>query len=537
MNTQADNLKIRWWAEKPVWVMLFLGFSAGIPILLIFGTLSLWLREAGVSRSTATFFSWAILGYSFKFVWAPLVDRLPVPFLTRWLGRRRSWILVSQLAIISSIALMASTDPKHSLAAMAIAAVCLGFASATQDIVIDAFRIESAEPRLQAMLSSTYIAGYRIGMIAAGSVALFLADSFGSTSEAYSYGAWQKTYWIMAAIMLVGVLTTLVIREPDSSSNKHEHCTADYLKFLLVFTASISAFIACLWLSPSAPTVFSGGLQSVLSFVYNSAILLAAVACAYTVAVVSSHTGLVNQQLVNQSYKAPVHDFFQRYGKLAIWVLLLVGFYRISDIVLGVITNVFYQDMGYSKKEIATLSKAFGVIMTITGSFLGGMVALRIGVMRSLQIAAVLVVITNLLFCWLTQVGQQHTDITLMLPIIRLSSFPPEFALVPITFPMELALVITVDNLVQGLSLAAFIAWLSSLTNVSFTATQYAIFSSLMTLLPKVIGGFSGTIVDSFGYTQFFLFASAIGLPVIALIHFLQKRLEFNQPKPVHHET
>lgn len=516
---ETDRPIKSWWQERSVWMMLFLGFSAGIPILLIFGTLSLWLREAGVSRSTATFFSWAILGYSFKFVWAPLVDRLPIPFLTALLGRRRSWILVSQLAVMSSIMLMASTDPKLSLTAMAIAAVCLGFASATQDVVIDAYRIESAEPRLQAMLSSTYIAGYRVGMIMAGAVALYMAESFGSTKETYSYLAWQKTYFIMASVMLVGVFTTLLIKEPPTQEAGSHYSSQDYLMFFCVFAMSITAFVSTLLLIPESPVWFEGGIQSVFEFIYGAVSLAIALLLAYSVALGCQNFGLVNAKMVDEGYKQPIQDFFARYGKLAVWVLLLVGFYRISDIVLGVITNVFYQDMGYSKTEIASLSKVFGVIMTISGSFIGGIVALRLGVMRALQYAAILVVITNLLFCWLTQVGQHHTDIALALPLIG-----------KITFPAELALVITIDNLVQGLSLAAFIAWLSSLTNVSFTATQYAIFSSLMTMLPKVIGGFSGTYVDAFGYTNFFLFASAIGLPVLFLIHFLQKRLQFQTP-------
>ncbi len=518
-NTKEPTSSISWWREKPVWVMLFLGFSAGIPILLIFGTLSLWLREAGVSRSTATYFSWAVLGYSFKFVWAPLIDRLPVPLLTRLLGRRRAWILVSQSAIIGSIVLMAMTNPSNGLTMMAIAAVCLGFSSATQDIVIDAYRIESAEPRLQAMLSSTYIAGYRIGMIVAGAFALYLADSFGSTKEAYSYLAWQKTYLVMAAVMLIGVVTTLLVSEPVHQEDNHNYSTNDYLSFVALFSVSITGFVLTLVVLPDTPKWFEGGLQSLFGFFVSSASLLLALGVAYIIAISGVRNGLVNQQMVDEGYTEPVKDFFKRYGKLAVWVLLLVGFYRISDIVLGVITNVFYQDMGYTKKEIGSVSKFFGVFMTITGSFVGGIIALRIGVMRALQYAAILVVVTNLLFCWLTQVGNNHTDVAFYLPIFG-----------QLHFPLELAFVITIDNLVQGLSLAAFIAWLSSLTNVSFTATQYAIFSSIMTLLPKVIGGFSGSIVDSIGYTQFFLFSSAIGLPVIALIHFLQNRLEFDLP-------
>ncbi len=512
------NAGIQWWREHSVWVMLFLGFSAGIPILLIFGTLSLWLREAGVSRSTATFFSWAILGYSFKFVWAPLIDRLPVPLLTHLLGRRRSWMLVSQLAVMFSILLMANTDPKLNLTAMAIAAVCLGFASATQDIVIDAYRIESAPPRLQAMLATTYISGYRIGMILAGAVALGLADRFGSTMESYSHAAWQQTYWVMAAAMLIGLITTLCIREPEAQDASHEFRSTDYLNFVLVFAAAVASFIAVLWFSPETPEWFSGGTQTLFVSVFSSVCFAVAAGAAYSVAIGATKAGLINRTMVTESYIKPVQDFFHRYGKLAIWVLMLILLYRISDIVLGVISYVFYQDMGYTKTEIGAMSKGWGLGISIFGSFISGVVALRIGVMRTLQIAAVLVVATNLLFCWLTFVGQNHTDIAFSLPLLG-----------ELSFPFELALVIGLDNLMQGFATVAFIAWMSSLTNVSFTATQYAIFSSIMTLFPKIIGGYSGTIVDAYGYTNFFLFASALGVPVIFLIRFLQKRLDFRQ--------
>ncbi len=495
--------------------MLFLGFSAGIPILLIFGTLSLWLREAGVSRSTATFFSWAILGYSFKFVWAPLVDNLPIPLLTRYLGRRRSWILFSQLAVIAAILLMANTNPQLNLTAMAIAAVCLGFASATQDIVIDAYRIETAPPKLQAMLATTYISGYRIGMIMAGAIALSLAEGFGSTSETYSYLAWQKTYWVMAAAMLVGVVTTLLIREPEVGVRKASYPNRDYLCFTAVFAVSVLALIGTLLLSPSTPKWFTGGTQSLFQFAYSSIVLCAGLGAAYLVATASSKTGLINQAMVNESYKEPVLDFFDRYGKLAVWLLLLILFYRISDIVLGVIANVFYQDMGYSKSQIGAMSKAFGLVISIFGSFMSGIIALRYGVLKTLQGAAVFVVATNLLFIWLTSVGQNHTNLSLALPLFG-----------TVNFPLELALVIAFDNFAQGFSTVAFIAWMSSLTNISFTATQYAIFSSIMTLFPKIIGGYSGTLVDTFGYANFFLFASLLGVPVIFLIYFLRNRLE-----------
>ena len=188
----ADSLRL--FCHRRVVTMLFLGFSAGIPLLLIFSSLGLWLREAGIDRALVTFFSWAGLGYSFKFVWAPLIDQLPLPWLTRALGRRRAWMLIAQLSIAGAILIMSSIDPRAgdaSLTLMALAAVLLGFSSATQDIVIDAYRIESADPELQAMMSATYIVGYRLAMMVAGAGTLYLAEGFGSSDEMYRYEAWQ----------------------------------------------------------------------------------------------------------------------------------------------------------------------------------------------------------------------------------------------------------------------------------------------------------------------------------------------------------
>jgi len=517
--TEAD---IRWWREKSVWILLLLGFSAGLPYFLIFGTLSLWLLEAGVERSAVTFFSWAVLGYSFKFVWAPLVDRLPLPILTKRFGRRRGWLLLAQAAVISSIILMSSIDPAHSLRWMAVGAVLLGFSAATQDIVIDAYRIEAAEPRIQAMLSSTYVAGYRTGMIVAGAFALALAQELGSSQESYSYTAWQFTYLIMAGVMGVGVITTLLITEPiTKASVGSDYPTRDYTLFFAVFLLSIVALILVYSYFPAIPTLFSELAQKVFAFIYNILRMMLSVLAAYTTARVCAKSGLINPDLVRESYIAPIADFMKRYGKLAIWVLLLVGLYRISDIVMGVITSVFYAEMGYSKKEIASITKVFGVLMTIFGAFMGGLLAIRIGVMRSLMFGAVLVAITNLLFMWLAQISGTHTYLEFSIPLL--------ITTVDIALPKELFIVIIIDNLAQGFAIAAFIGWLSALTNVSFTATQYAIFSSLMTLVPKLIGGYSGTLVESFGYENFFLFASALGLPVIALIYFLRKHLEFEK--------
>ena len=489
-------------------VMLFLGFSAGIPILLIFSSLSLWLGEAGLKKSAVTYFSWAALGYSFKFVWAPLIDKLPVPLLTTWLGRRRAWLLLSQFAVIGSILWMALTDPaagESALTVMAFAAVALGFSSATQDIVIDAYRIESAPTEEQAMTSSTYIAGYRIGMIVAGAGALYLATYFGSTKEAYSYTAWMYTYAAMAAVMLIGVATTFIIREPDIyRADASPYQASDYLRFLLVFFVGVVAFIATFKLSSNIVSNIKDNLTEVFNnkhlagFIVATIRLAVAAAVAWLVAMVLVRVGVGNRQMITESYVDPVRDFFQRYGMgLALLLLALIGLYRVSDIVMGVIANVFYQEVGYTKVQIANVSKFFGLIMTIAGGLLGGFLAVRFGVMRILFLGAVLSAVTNLLF-------------------IALAESSASIAM--------LILVIGADNLSAGLASAAFIAFLSALTNVSFTAVQYAIFSSLMTLIPKILGGYSGSIAESIGYAKFFTMTALLTLPVLVLIFVMRNR-------------
>jgi len=396
--------------------MLFLGFSAGLPIVLIFGTLSLWLNEAGINKATITFFSWAALGYSFKFIWAPLVDRLPLPFLTHALGRRRAWLLASQVAIIFAICFMAGVDPGvgdgTQLKMIAVGAVILGFSSATQDIVIDAYRIETGNVALQPMMSSMYMAGYRIGMLVAGAGALYLASGFGSSKEVYSYQAWSNAYLAMAAFALVGVATTLIIQEPEQVRAEDGYSSTDYLRFFGVFICAISVFVWVFGSSAEAVDSFTLDLSEILqnsilaSILVESCRLITSGIVAAVVTWLLLRLGIANSTLVKNAYLAPIADFFNRYSiKVVIILLLLVGFYRISDIVLGVIANLFYQDLGYTKIEIANVSKTFGLLMIILGGFLGGVLTLRWGVMRILFLGAFLSAVTNLLFVVLSEVG------------------------------------------------------------------------------------------------------------------------------------
>ena len=422
---------------RPI-ILLFLGFSSGLPLLLVFGTLSFWLREAGVDRSTIGFVSWVALAYGFKWVWAPLVDRLRVPLLSGLLGRRRGWLLASQLVLAAGLAGMAMTDPASHLERLVWFAVLVAFASATQDIVIDAFRIESGGARLQAAMAATYMIGYRLAMIMAGAGVLWLAAWQDIDESVYQHGPWMFAYLCMAALMGVGILTTLVVAEPHPP----QRAADDALRL------------------PEAVARWPAWLQPVARWTWSAVL-------------------------------SPFIDFFARYGWLALLVLALIATYRISDIVLGVIANVFYVDMGFSKTEVANVTKVFGVIMTMLGAVLGGILANRFGVMRILFLGGVLVVLTNLSFALLAHAGA--------------------------SVPM-LVLVVAMDNLAGGLATATFVAYLSALTNVQYSATQYALFSSIMLLLPKFIGGFSGVAVDTFGYVQFFVLTSAMGLPVLVLI-------------------
>lgn len=705
MTTQSSGWKSAFTAflDRRALIMLFLGFSAGIPILLIFSSLSLWLGEAGIDKSAVTFFSWAALGYSFKFVWAPLVDELPVPVLTKLLGRRRAWLLIAQLLIICAISIMAFSDPslgQSYLYQMATGAVLLGFSAATQDIVIDAYRIELAETQMQTVLASTYNAGYRIGMIVAGAGALFLAAYLGTAKGNYIYEAWKWTYLAMAAVMSVGIVTTLCIREPQVDRVRKEYKRVDYYRLVAVFFVSVVSFVLSY--------IYSGKLTEMLIplwsikdsfalFCFEALRFIGSGAVAFVVGSSLVKMGAVNKQMAYETWVNPVADFFKRYGvKLALVLLLLIGFYRISDIIAGVISNVFYQDLNFTKEQIAEAVKVYGVIFSLIGGFLGGLLAQRMNIMKLMFVGAILASSTNLIFIGLVKSGQPLNDVVInvgeqsfktqadetgawaikvpveqlqanerltatasfqndtsqpvsvTLPYISQTGASTALLLLPITadnvidqresegsivvrgqylatlaenqsiklsldgqsfdakldkegvfsaaIPAQLLLdsnskklnailmqneraqqhtalnyqvdpaaaksvtldfdlqpinlnkavdgqlevkgkvikeyssnwlyfAIIVDNLASGLAGAAFIAFLSSLTSVSFTAVQYAIFSSLMTLTPKILGGYSGTIVSNIGYPNFFLLTTLIGIPILILVVWVAKLL------------
>jgi len=489
---------VRAFLNPKVLALLFLGFSAGVPIYLVFSTLSIWLREAGVERATIGFFSWAALAYGFKFIWSPLIDKLPIPVLGRVLGQRRSWLLVAQLAIMAALSFMALTDPLTHLTTMALGAVILAFSSATQDIVIDAYRIESADEDLQGLMAATYIAGYRIGMLVAGAGALEIAGYL-DVVDGYDYAAWQGTYFAMAGVMIVGIVTTFVISEPTHKAplSVALDTPVDYLRFVVLFIIAVAVFGGVFIAWPGLDGALSSTVGPALANFVNGALQLGlSLGVASAVGFALVRLGLVKQAVAYEAYIAPFAEFLDRFGRTAILILLLIATFRIADIVMGVMANVFYVDLGFEKQDIGRISKGFGLGATLVGGFVGGLITVRYGVMKTLFLGGFLAAITNVLFAGMASLG-------------------PEI--------WALMAVISADNLAGGIASAAFVAYLSSLTSRSFTATQYALFSSLMMLVPKLIAGYSGVLVDGLGYQTFFLTTAALGLIPLALIVFVAK--------------
>lgn len=420
----------RVYAEPASLRMLALGFSAGLPLLLVLGTLSFRLREAGIDRATISYLSWVGLVYAFKWAWSPLVDRLPLPWLTHHLGRRRGWMLLSQCVITAGLLGMAWHDPAQSLQGLVWCALAVAVGSATQDIALDAWRIESASADRQAALAATYQTGYRLAMIWAGAGVLWVAARAqgwaapppDGSGPVYVHAAWKLAYTLMAASMLVGIITVLLAPEPPAQPMPPARGAAHWLRGAVV---------------------------------------------------------------------EPFADFIRRWRWQAVLLLALIGVYRVSDVVMGIMANPFYVDMGFTKDEVAAVTKLFGLLMTLAGAFIGGVLSMRWGVMRVLMLGAALSAASNLLFAWLATRGHDVQALTLA---------------------------VSADNLCGGIASAAFVAYLSGLTNVQYSATQYALFSSMMLLAPKWLAGFSGVFVNNYGYEAFFITTAALGVPVLVLV-------------------
>ena len=407
--------------DRRVLAVLFLGFSSGLPLLLVFSTLSLWLKDEGISNTLIGVFALVRTPYTFKFLWAPLIDRVPFPLLAARLGRRRAWVVATQLALMAAILALATTTPSLTPGLTAVLAVLVAFCSASQDIVIDAYRIEILAQEQQGAGAAMIVNGYRVGMLMAGAGAISLADVL----------TWQAVYSIMAAMVVVGLVTILVSPEPAERHGGEE--AGD-----------------------------GGGGQ----------------------------WGWLRGAVIS-----PFGDFMKRDGW--VFILLFIMLYKLGDAYLGVMANPFYVEMGFTKNEIAAVSKAFGLGATITGGLIGGALVFRYGIRASLLIAGVLMAASNLVFAVQAMVGH--------------------------SVPM-LMITIAAENLTGGMGTTAFVAYLSSLCNMAYTATQYALLSSFMAFARDVLSASSGWLADHVDWVTFFVITTFAALPGLVLLVWMIRR-------------
>jgi len=403
--------------DRRLALMLALGFSSGLPFLLIFSTQSAWLREVGISRTEIGLLSYVALAYTFKFLWAPVIDAIDVPGLAALLGRRRAWMLLAQLGVAVGLVGLAFGDPAHSLAWTVGSAFLVAFMAATQDVVVDGWRIDVAPSERQGVMSATYQLGYRLALLCAGAGALYIAD----------FVSWKAAYLTMSSLMAVGLGACLLA---GKSPQDKARAAAPPASRPLAFPSLASSFIE------------------------------------------------------------PLADLVRRKGPMLVVILALVALYRLPDFVSGVMANPLYIDLGFSKSDIATVSKVYGVWVGIAGAFAGGLAVSRLGLMPSLLCGGLAASASHLMLALLARSG----------PKIEL-----------------LTLAISIENFASGFAGTALIAYMSSLTSPAFAATQYALLSSLYALPGKIVGGLSGLMVDSFGYPTFFASTSLIGIPVAAL--------------------
>ena len=483
------------YGERRVFVMLLLGFASGLPNLLIFDTLSAWLRDASVSLEVIAFFGLATLTYALKFVWAPLLDRTNIPVLTKWLGHRRSWMLATQAMLILGLWLISGSNPQNALGMVALFAVIVGFFGATQDIAIDAWRIEAADDSRQGAMAAAYQLGWRVAQITAGALPLILAELYN----------WNLSYAVMAALMGFGVLGVLMapreqqhVVRPIPVGDVPSRPAVEVVEWIVrLGLIAVAALIigtgltdqpdALLWafggaLDEGARAAVTAGLENgeatgvAIQFAYVIGGFLLLTAACWPIPGFRTRPGAY----LAGSFGEPLKDFFVRFGRLALPILALICLYRLSDFVLNIM-NPFYLDMGFSKIEVAEVRKVFGVVATSVGVFVGGWMVMRLGLIRTMVIGAFMSPVSNLVFAWLATQGH---DI------------------------QALFVAISIDNVATGIAGTALIAYMSSLTSIGFTATQYALFSSLYALPGKIIASQSGKIVEASARS-----ADAGGLP------------------------
>lgn len=546
--------------------MLLLGFAAGLPFFLVYGVLSAWLRDAGVSRTSIGFFGWIGLFYTVKFLWAPVVDRLRIPGFYQLLGQRRSWVLLSQFGLLIGLLGTGFMNPQTSLTQLALFILLVAFSSATQDIAIDAWRVEVADrDDEQPALAANYQLGYRVGLMVAQTGALLVAGLLSpETAEGediYTPFAWSVAYWAMAGFVLIGASTVFWAGEPSRMSKgenrwmRNQNWQKNLIKgsgFSIVVIFALFLLLSALsrllgpmgsgfgWLSQvivSLPAFYILAVSAVImlapwvlrasgkNVLFGSSVLAILAAFVFLFASIyhfgptslaPAQTALLSLPIyiailpfaliallvpkalrlapdsswISHPVAGALLDFLKRYGWSAVLILAFIATYRVSDFTMGVMAKPLYIDLGYAKESIGAIAGMFGMFTAISGALVGGVVGMRFGLPRSMVVGAIITIITNLAFSWLAT---------------QEASF------------WKLSMIVGADNFAAGFAGGLLIAYMSSLTNRAFTATQYALFSSLYAIYGKLLMGFSGVLADAVGYVWFFVITASFGLPALAI--------------------
>ena len=424
--------------EKKMLITLSMGFVSGVPLLLTITLLQAWLTDEGVSKSTIGLFALVGLPYSLKFIWAPLFDHFTVSSL----GRRRGWLLITQVLLIISIIVLGLANPAMNPFNVAVLATLVAFSSASQDIVIDAYRRESLTDEEQTIGASAYVLGYRIGALAAGAGGLILAD----------YMTYQMVYAFMSIIMIYGVFITLIAEEPKKYYEPSNFISAIYNPFVEFFNRHVSINIA------------SDRLTNL-----------------------NNRSKISRRNILNNTLLVPI------------LILLFILLYKIGDTMAHSLSTNFYLDIGFSKSEIGTIVKFFGLFATLVGAFIGGLISLKIGLFRSLMIFGIFQAIATLGFSVLAYFGN-----SLYL----------------------LMVVISLENLAAGMGYTAYLAFIANMTNKRFTATQFALMTALMSLPRTLFSGMSGYLVEMLDWELYFIFCSLIAFPALIILIKLRRSLK-----------
>ncbi len=479
--------------ERRLIAVLFLGFSSGLPLALTAATLQARQTEAGIDLTTIGFFALVGIAYSLKFLWSPLIDRSLPPGPFRRLGHRRGWTLMIQIALMAAIAILGLIDPAASPVLTALMAVVVAFLSASQDIVIDAYRIELLDDEQQGAGAAMTQYGYRLGMLVSGAGALFLAE----------YYSWSLAYLVMAVLIGVGMATVLMTREPGRSPLSKGIARAGpegepSFALRLGLISGLAALAILVFLGTRdwvlAPLDWPKWAGNVIATLLAAALPVLIVAFLPRPATETGNYAALHRWL-DEAVKRPFQDMGTRRG----WalILLFIVLYKLGDAVLGTMATPFYLKIGFTKLEIAEISKIFGLVATLLGVYIGGNMVMRLGLGRTLLITGALQATSNLMFAWQAHVGH---DIH------------------------WLYVTIGIENLTGGMGSAAFVAYLSGLCNVAFTATQYALFSSLAALGRTVIASPMGAIAEEVGWVLYFLLSTAMALPGLLLLLFMLRR-------------